>query len=216
MANNRPANENAVSNVNLSDELKKIAKTGFCTMGFTPVAAKFKLTESQLTEIIKNITAEFLSDVQTVTLDIDRNRGKITAFVWLPNRSPHVCDDSLAKSEFMPDKLILRYSKELKEYMEKFCDPNSRRTESAADNLPVVGIRVMIDRFLDIVFDKYGTEYSRRYGVQQVKTNLWFKPVFSKSNDDRPFGKFKYLEIDKCLATDRDMSIPRPRKSFNI
>lgn len=190
------------------------APTTFNLSSFTPTASVFKLTKDVLRSELLKQAKSYISDFSNLTLEINNKTGAIFAFVWLPNDSPHIRDNSTITEGTVIKKPIYRYSKEMKEFMDKFCESNDKRTFSDENNSPLVGIKIRIDVMLRIIFDESGYECQKRYGTQnKIRSRISLTAHFKKGTDSN-FGDLKYIEVVKKLSSDVVQMDPRPKKSF--
>lgn len=197
------------------DRLKAVGGLTYSQNGYAPCKAEWELTPEQVIDIIKKQAKAFLDDVDQVTLDINYRNGHIAAFVWIPKASRHVCNNDLKNSNSAINRSMIRYSKEIKEFFDKFCFENEKRVISADDGVPLVGIRVAIEKFMKIEFDENGTQYAEKYGTKnQRKTDLVLTSYFGKGDDGR-FGKLLYITVGKKLRNRFSGYAPKPKRSFN-
>ena len=196
-------------------QLVKIGGTSYSISGYPPVSSTWKLTPDQICSIIKNITKSYLNDVTDVTLDINHKTGAVYAYVWIPKNSHHVCDNELSGGQSAIHRTMIKYSPQLKEFMEKFCAKDRRRIFNEERNLPVCGIEVLIEAFMKIEFDETGYEYGKQFGeMNKKKTQIILTSNFTKE-DSGKFGKLMYIEVKKTLKTAYNSMLPRPKKSYN-
>lgn len=195
--------------------LMKIASTSYSVSGYPPVSSTWKLTEDQIRSIIKKHTKAWLDDVSDVTLDINHKTGMIYAYVWIPKNSKHITDNELNTGNSAINRTMLKYSNQMKEFMEKFCAKDRRRVFSEERNLPLAGVEVMIEAFMKIEFDENGFEYGRQFGeMNKKKTQLALQCNYAKDDDGR-FGKLLYVRVDKSVKSSFNNLSPKPKKSFN-
>ena len=183
--------QNQNENFGRNEDMNKLKATGALTYSmssYAPCEAGWQLTKSQICDIIKNQTKAFLDDVQTVTLEINHKSGMISAFVWIPRNSRHICNNDLKGNNSAINRSMTRYSSEIKEYMKKFCLDGDARIVQEEDGMPLAGIRVAIDRFMKIEFDENGNQYAEKYGTKnQKKARIELTCNFKKGDDGR-FG----------------------------
>ena len=198
-----------------AEHLKKIAGTAYSINGFAPTESGWKLTADQICQIIKTWTKDYLSDLSDVTIDVNHKTGAIYAYVWIPRQSKNICNNELNSGNSAINRTMLKYSKELKEYMDKFCAKEDRRIFSEERNLPLAGIRVQIDRFMKLEFDENGNEYGKQFGEKfKRKTRIELTCNFAKGDDGR-FGKLQFLQVTKSVRNNFATLAPRPKKSYN-
>ena len=197
------------------EQLMKIGGTSYSISGYPPVSSTWKLTQDQICSIIKKHTKVWLNDVADVTLDINHKTGAIYAYVWIPKSSNHICDNDLNTGNSAINRTMMKFSSQLKEYMEKFCAKDRRRVFSEEKNLPLAGIEVRIEAFMKIEFDENGYEYGKQFGeANKKKTQILLTCNFAKDDDGR-FGKLMYLKVEKTLKSVYNSMSPRPKKSYN-
>ena len=216
MATNAGTNTLSVSEETQA-QLAKIASVGYSLSGFPPTKSEWELTENQICEIIKTHTKAYLEDVQDVTIEHDRRNGALYAFIWIPSESKHVCDHVLQNGNSAVSKTMKRYSPKLKEYMDKFCQKDRRRTVSENGNLPLVGVEVMIERFLQIGFDEAGNGFGKLVGdAFRRRTQIRLKPIYDTRGNGGQFDKLRFVRVSKSLKNRNAYTgKPTPRKSFN-
>lgn len=197
------------------ERLKATGSLSYSQSGYAPCKAEWELTPEQIIDIVKKQSKAFIDDIDTVTLDINNRNGFIAAFVWLPKNSRHICNNDLKSSNSAISRSMTRYSEDIKEFMSKFCYQNEKRVISADEGVPLVGIRVAIERFMRIEFDESGSQYAQKYGTKnQRKAELTLTSIFDKGDDGR-FGKLQYIVVSKKLKNRFSGYKPRPKKSFN-
>lgn len=205
---------------NLSQEQARVlinsAPTTFNLATFTPTASTFKLTEEVLKKELFACAKTYISDFTTLTLEVNRKTGAITAYVWLSKNSSHLQDNATNSERSAIRKPIIRYSKEIKEFMDKFCDSDKRRTFIDENSNELVGIEIRIDLMLRVIFDESGAAYQEKYGTRnRFRTKIELTAFFKKS-DESNFGKLNYVKVEKKLASDVLQHDPKPRKSHRI
>lgn len=188
--------------------------TSFNSGGFAPVASTFQLTPNQLKAEILAIAQSFISDFTDCTIDTNRNTGTVYAYVWIANNSEHVRDNSTMDANSAIKKPIPRYSKEFKEFMDKFCR-GDKRTYPDDRGLGKLALDVDILRFINIIFDRYGNEYSKKYGGRPQKTEVGITAHFGKSENGK-FGNLRYISIQKSTYNSNRSTEPRPKKSLGL
>lgn len=213
---NQNGNSQQLDTVTQNDLLTRIAATAYNTAGFAPVASTFKLTEPQIKTQVLNVAQGFISEIKMVTLDVNNKNGTVCAAVWLPKDSSHLRDTSTMNDNSAIKKPIMRYSKELKEFMDKFCFNDQKRTFSDEGGLPLVCIFVQLDRFFKIIFDDNGNEFRRKFGATgNLNTKLDLSAHFGPMGSDGRYGKFQYIRVKKYSTSDLNQLEPRARRSFN-
>lgn len=199
----------------LQEQLAKISVTGYSCNGYPPARGEWDLTPDQVRQIIKNHTKTFLTDVKDVTLEVNHNTGSVYGYVWLPNNSKHVCDTELNTQNAAINRTMTKYSSQLNEYMDKFCAKNKKRVVAAEGNVPMVGIEVLVDKFMRLEFDETGIQYGRLFGESNKrKTRITCSCEFTKGDDGR-YGKLCIIHVSKSLRTGYNSLSPRPKKSYN-
>lgn len=197
------------------EHLKKMAPPVYSISGYMPTTGTWKLTPEQIKSIVARIAKGFLSDISDVTLDVNHKNGRVAALVWIPSDSKHLRDTTTLSEISAIRKPIVRYSSELKEFMDKFCANDCKRTVNEESGLPVVGIEVLLERFLRIEFDENGEQFAREFGTGKFKTKLTLFAHFVKG-DNSEFGKLRYIQVEKSIKSDFDRFEPKPKKSFNV
>lgn len=207
-----------MTNTNLSKEqagsLVEKAVTSFNTAGFTPVASIFRLSPDQLKTKLLEVCKTFIKDARMVTLDIDNKRGTIGAFLWLPDDSSNIRDTSTMAGNSVVRKAIYRYSPELKQFMDRFSPSDSKRLFAEENSMHLVGLPIMIDRLMFIIFDSNGERYNKEYGLAvKAKTRIRLCATFGRG-DEHTYGKLKYVEVRKEINSDLFQREPRAKKSY--
>lgn len=196
-------------------QLAKIAAVGYTVSGLAPTASKWDLTEGQVCDVIKELTKGYLDDVETVTLDWNKRNGAVYAYVWLPKDSKHLRDRELQQGNSAINKALNRYSPKMKEFMDKFCLKDRRRTIPETSGMPLAGIEVDIGKFLQLQFDEHGTAYGKLVGDQfRRNTIVRLKPMYTKGRDGQ-YDKLSYIQVTKSLKTRGAGGRPQPKRSFN-
>lgn len=194
--------------------LVKLASMSYSVSGYVPVESVWKLTPEQIKNVVFRIAKSMLPDIDYVTLETNPKTGAIEAYVWLNNRSRHLRDNTTMNEQSAIHRPITRYSHELKEFMGKFCAKDKARTVGETTNYQVVGIEVLLERFLMIEFDANGEKYANEFGVNgKPQTRLRFGADYNKSNDDK-FGKLRYIEITKSTKSEIAQLEPKAKKSY--
>lgn len=189
--------------------------TSYNIGGFTPVMSVFRLVPDQLKKILFECTKSFLSDVRMVTLDIDYTKGIIGAFAWIPDDSDSIRDTSTLSDKSAIRKPIYRYSQQLREFMDRFCPNDSKRIFKDENNMHLMGIPILVDRMLMIVFDANGDKFAKEYDMRDpVKTRIRLLATFAKGDDTTTYGKFRYLEVQKAIKSDLLQREPKAKKSY--
>ena len=209
------AQENNIKDGSNVERLKATGSLTYSQSGYSPSKAEWELTADQIREIIKKQAKVYIEDIDTVTSDVNHRTGAVSAFVWLPKNSRHVCNNDLRSSNSAVNRSMTRYSNEIKEFMNKFCDESDRRIVSADEGVPLVGIRVAISRFMVLEFDESGTQYAEKYGTKnQRKAKISLTSYYSKGDDGR-FGQLQYTTVTKKLKNRFTGYNPKPKKSYN-
>ena len=197
------------------ERLKATGSLTYSQSGYAPCEVKWELTPEQIIDIVKKQSKAFIDDIDKVKLDINNRKGCIAAFVWVAKNSRHSCNNDLKSSNSAINRSMMRYSDDIKEFMSKFCYQNEKRVISADQGVPLVGIRVAIERFMRIEFDESGSQYASKYGAKnQGKAELTLTSIFDKGDDGR-FGKLQCIVVSKKLKNRFSGYKPRPKKSFN-
>lgn len=222
MANQPSTNPNGNGTnqpVNLDEQkikmLCRIGALSYAVHGYQAVSSEWDLTVDQIKEIILKITKGYIDDVQTATVEIDHRRGALYAYVWIPKDSKNITDNSLKSGNSSVNRSMTQFSKNIKEFMDKFCLKENKRLLPANDN-SLKGIEVAIERFMRVEFDENGFEYGKLIGQNyKRKAKLTLVPHFVDGDGDQRFGKLQYLEVSKRVNTSAAARDPKPRKSFN-
>jgi len=197
------------------EHLVKLAPPSYSVSGYLPTSATWKLTPEQVKSIIMRIAKSFISDVKEVTLEVNHKNGNVSALVWIPNDSKHLRDNTTMSDISAIKRPIIRYSAEIREFMDKFCADDKKRTLNEESGLPIVGIEVLIERFLKIEFDESGEQFAREFGGNKIRTKLSLYARFSKG-ENSDFGKLRYIQVEKHIKSDLDKFEPKPKKSYNV
>lgn len=208
-------------NLNLGEDTQKLlAETG-CTAysihGYAPVAGVFYLTIDQLKSIVDKVTRSYLDDLDSVTIQPNPRDGRISAYIWLPKNSKNLTNNDLNNDNSAIKKSLTVYSPKLKEYMDKFCYPNSKRLLPEESNKKVSGIEICLNNILNVEFDVTGAGYSKQVGSKFSKrTVLKIHSVWYAG--ERKYDRFRYLHVEKVLADSDKFNRTkdyRPKKSYN-
>ena len=209
------ANERNLLSPEKQEQLIGISGTAYSISGYPPTTSTWELTADQITSIIKNHTKAWLDDVKDVTLDYNPKTGSLHAYVWIPKRSKHICDTELKANDSAINRTMTKYSKEMKEYLEKFCAKDRRRLVSEEKGMDLAGIEVLIENFMYIEFDINGYEYAKQFGDSyKKKTDMQLKVQYDRVKDGR-YEKFLYLTVEKKLRSAFKTQTPKPKKSYN-
>lgn len=195
------------------DNLNKFAALSYNPAGFLPSAAIFRVTLSQLKPAVLDFAKTFLSDIQNVTFITNPKSGEISTFVWLPADSKHLRDTSTMDERSAVKLPIIRYSPDLKTFMDRFCHSDHRRTISEENGLNLAGIQIDLARIAKLIFDENGVKFSNDCGVQRTPANIRLTANFEKG-DGVNFGRLRYLEVVKSTRTGLEEVEPKPKKSF--
>lgn len=220
MAGQTQSTQNPNAPLNLDEQKQKmLARAGalpYTLHGYQSVSAEWDLTIDQIQEIITKITRGYLDDLQTVTIEVDHRRGALYAYVWIPKDSKNITDNSLKGGNSSVNRSMTQFSKQIREFMDKFCLKENKRLLPAGNDNTVKGIEVAIERFMKVEFDENGFEYGKLIGQNfKRKTKLTLVPHFVDGDGDQRFGKLQYLEVSKRVKTNFDTKNPKPRRSFN-
>lgn len=193
-----------------------IPVTAFNSAGFAPVSSTYKLTEDQIKKEVLAVAKRYISDFKTATLEFNYKNGAVISFVWLNSNSEHLRDSSTMSEKSAIRKPITRYSKELKEFMDKFCLKDNRRIFPDERGSGVVGIVVDLRKIFRILFDDEGFQYSKENG-NPTRTKSFIKLTANyHKGDNYRFGRFKYLEIEKSLASALAQGEPKATRSYKV
>lgn len=197
-------------------EVKNLMPTAFTISGLAPTSSTFRLTPDQLKRETLAIAKTFLSDFTDCTLD-HSNNGMLVAYLWLPQDSKHLTEQVGADSGTIIKKPIFRYSNEIREFMDKFCRKDNKRTfneDRPSGGIPKVALEVDLMRFMEILFDTNGYQYSKVSNSRATRTSLMLRANFTK--DGNKFGTFSYLTVEKSLQNNFVKTEPTPRKSYKL
>lgn len=199
------------------DNLVKISPTSYSLSGWTPTGTQWRLTESQIEEIILRISKTYLDDVVDVSIIVDHHTGGLTAYVTIPNNSHHITSNDLKSDKSVIKRSMRTMSKEIKEFMEKFCMKNHRNLIKGA-NSNNVGIEVDIMKFMKIEFDENGNAFRKEFGNHNRKTQITLYPNFFKGREGSggAYGQLNYVRVEKTLPNRLDTSKWKPKRSVNI
>lgn len=205
--------------VNLSSELQEqlvqMAPTSYSISGHPPVSSSWMYTPDAVCDIIRTHTLPLLKDLSDVTLEVNHKTGAVYAYVWLPNNSKNICDNELNSGHSAINRTMTKFSPALKEFMEKFCEKDKRRIFREEGNLPLAGIEVRIDKFMEIELDVNGFQFGKLFGdAFKKKTKIDLICDFTKGDDGR-YGKLTYIRATKSLRNRLRRATPKPRRSFN-
>jgi hypothetical protein len=207
-------NNQSSNNPGSRDLLTKFAAITYNAAGFLPSKVTFNVTLSQLKPIVLKSVQEFVDEIQNVTFITNSKSGEIATFVWLPSDSKHLRDTSTLKDNSAIKLPITRYSSELKEFMERFCHPENKRTINEEGGMRLAGIQIDLARVMRIIFDEQGTKFSKDFNYPKVYTNIRLTANFDKGSDGHNFGKLRYIEITKSTKSAIEEAEPKPKKSF--
>ena len=214
--NNRPQNNNHQNSQGRgnNDALTKYAAISYNPAGFLPSAVTYRVTLSQLKPVALKFIKEFLDEVENVTFITNPKSGEISTFVWLPVDSKHLRDNSTMKDNSAIKMPIIRYSNDLKEFMDRFCHNDQKRTINEEGGMRLAGIQIDLARVAKIMFDENGIKFNKDFSGSKVPTSIRLTANFEKGTDGHNFGKLRYLEVTKSTRTGLEEAEPRPKKSF--
>jgi hypothetical protein len=109
---------------------------------------------------------------------------------------------------------ITRYSQALKEFMDRFCYSENKRTINEEGGMRLAGIQIDMARVIRIIFDENGNKFSKDYNYPKIYTTIKMTANFEKGMDGHSFGKLRYIEISKSTKSAIEEVEPRPKKSF--
>ena len=230
------SNTNERSNGGSNDEkLIQAAKaliptsiTAFTLSGFTPAESVYQLSAAQVKEMIKKIAESYLDDITGVDLEMStvpggdgkKRQWEPIAYIGLPRDSKHVISKSGNREESaIRNRTIVNYSQELKEFLDKFCDKEFRKTIPNREG--TLSIRCRLTEFIAIEFDEKGIEYKKLIPADMQKwsrkADFMVKPYFNqpKDNGGEP-GNLKYIEVKKFFRNVKYQRNLLPKKSYNI
>ena len=131
MAGQTQSTQNPNAPLNLDEQKQKmLARAGalpYTIHGYQSVSAEWDLTIDQIQEIITKITRGYLDDLQTVTIEVDHRRGALYAYVWIPKDSKNITDNSLKGGNSSVNRSMTQFSKQIREFMDKFCLKENKR-----------------------------------------------------------------------------------------
>lgn len=207
------SNDNSVTKNN--EGMKYIIPTAYNNAGFSPITSIFRLTMDQVRKEILSVAKGFINEFTDCTIEVNHRNGMLFAYLWLPNNSKHLRDESTMGGNSVIKKPIFRYSPEFKEFMGKFCHQRNQRTFNAENGLGKVAIEVEIIKFMHIIFDRDGYQYAKAYNTKPVRTDLSLTASFHKSNN-KGYGDFKFLQIEKRVKSEVASMELRPKKSYSL
>ncbi len=214
MANNNQRTTN-VTDASRMDMVKNILPTAYNIAGLAPTGSVFKLNQDQLKKEILTVAKTFIPEFTDCTLEFNNKNGIIYAYVWLLSDSKHLRDSSPMEGNSAIRKPIYRFSKEIKEFMGKFCRKGNERTFSDDRGPGKVAIEVEIIRFMQIIFDTDGSQYSKTFSARRMRTEIALTANFRKGSNGR-MGAFTFLQIEKRLQSEVSQMEPKPKRSYNI
>ena len=214
--------ENTSKKYNFTDEelegLIKMAQIGYNLSGVAPVEATFLYTPSMLKTIILRSAKNYIADIKDVTFYINHKTGDVGIYCWMPKTSQHLVDNTLQNGNTQLSRPIMRYSKDLKEFMDKFCLKGEKRVipdQNSRSNL--VGIKINISPFLEVEMDRKSIQYSSKFNTKKEDYRIKIKYEFTKpgrgSGDN--FGDISKILVSKTKPSYRESVAPRPKRSFN-
>lgn len=199
----------------LYEHLANIGMVSYNVSGRAPSGSYWLYTEDMVKDVIKTQTKKWLPDVKFVELDVNNKTGAVSAYVWIPKNSPSVCNNELNAANSAYIRPMLKFSKQMKEFMEKFCFKEDRRVVSEEKGMDIYGIKVNIAAFMKIEFDENGVEYGKIFGEKYKKqSRITLTCNFAKGENGR-FGRLNYIKIEKDVKSRFSNRIPKPRKSYN-
>lgn len=213
---NAGATNNVVADLQKKvDHLAKIAQTAYSVSGYAPSLSEWQFTREQIEDIIRNHAKDYLNDVTDATVEISRN-GELFAYVWIPSNSPHITNSELNNANSAIKSTLRRYSPQMKEFMDKFCDKNAKRLLSPEDGGSVRAIMVRIDKFMEVELDRNGYQFGKTFGDKYKRSlNIKMQAHYHKESNGT-LGRFKYLAVSKASRDNRGRRRPVPKKSHNV
>jgi len=196
--------------------LIKIGAMSYSASGYMPTDAGWTLTPEQIKSIVNKISRSFLSDISSVTIESNPKTGELYTYVWLNKDSKHLRDTTTMGDQCAIRKPITRFSKELKEFMDKFCDNNKKKPIGEDTNFHVTGFEVRLERFFMIEFDSNGDKFGKEFGIQnKVSTKIKIVPMFARSRD-AAFGKLLSIKVTKFVNSGKfNQCEPKAKRSYN-
>lgn len=204
----------------LSDELKeqliRMAATSHNLWGLPPSASEWTLTESQLRDIIKMQATAYLDDITDITMEGNPRSGMIDTYVWIPSNSHHVVDNSLKSNGSIIAKPMRVYSKEMKEFMDKYCFKNEKRLFNDENRSAKSGVRINLETVLKIFFDERGQNYEKVLGTRDRRNKkVTFRSILRENDNRRGYLDVIGLHVRKAYVSRDNGDRPVAKKSYN-
>lgn len=206
--------------ITLSEELKeqliRMAATSHNLWGLPPSASEWTLTENQIIDIVKQQASAFLDDISYVTTQGNPRTDMIETYVWVPSNSHNIVDNSLKNNGSVITKSMRVYSKEMKEFMDKYCYPNEKRLFSDDLRSPNSGVKVNLEVALKIFFDEKGQNYEKVFGIRDRRTKkVTFRSILRQNDNHRSFHDVIGLHVRKSYVSRDNGDKPIAKKSYN-
>ncbi len=213
--NGNGAPDSAAPETDKFSSFKNILPTAYNIAGLAPTASIFRLTSDQIKREVLAIARTFIPEFTDCTLEFNNKTGMVYTYLWLPNNSSHLRDTSTMDGNSAIKKPIFRYSNEIKEFMGKFCRKDNQRTFNDENGMGKAAVEVEIIRFMQIIFDNDGSQYTKQFGGRKIRTDISLTANFRKGDNNR-FGAFTFLQIEKKVQSELTQLEPKPKKSYSI
>lgn len=208
--------QNSVLTDELKQQLIRMAATSHNLWGLPPSASEWTLTESQIRDIVKQQASAFLDDITDITLQGNVRTGMIETYVWIPSNSHNVVDNSLKNNGSVIAKPMRVYSKEMKEFMDKYCYKNEKRLFSDEKRSPKSGVKINLETVLKIFFDERGQNYEQVFGSRDRRAKkVTFRSILRENDSHRGYHDVIGLHVRKAYVSRDNGDAPVAKKSYN-
>lgn len=197
----------------INNDIMKIAAPSITMTGRMPSEVVWRFTPQDIKKDILMIAGGLFKDLTMDDIGIfvfeEGKYKKAGVFIKIPKDSHHVQDNS-AKDIIIKNP-IFNTSKELKEFMDKYCPKNASKLIQDQDKR-YFDIAISLEKLYRVVLDVSGEYAKSKTGNETLyKTELGLDVIADAHDPDR----LKFLEIRKSGKTVFRKE-PRPTKSYNF
>lgn len=194
-----------------NQDIMKLVAPSITMTGRMPSDVVWRFTPTDVMKDIVMIASGLFKDltIDDVALFLSKDGGKVGAMIKIPKDSHHVQDTS-AKDIIIKNP-IFNTSKELKEFMEKYCPKDATKLIPDQDKR-YFDIAIDIEKIYKVVLDVNGEFAKSKTGNETAyKTQLRIETLRDSRNPDR----LKFIEVTKSGKSVFKKE-PRPTKSYNF